>query len=263
MQRLRCQAGRGVGTEGRHGKAGGRHRTEMSADMIAAIVDEGLGNSSYLVDLGDRRALVVDPERDPAPYLAAAAKRGLRLAYVAETHLHADFVSGSRELAAHGAKVLAAAAGRTAFPHRGLDDGTELDLGGLTLRALATPGHTPEHLSYLLLDGRQPLALFSGGSLLVGAVARTVLSGVKRRPPRPAAQCIPAMARRLRASVPRPAPGGRVPAPSPPAAAAAAGWAAVAGAAAVRQAVPWSPRPPVQPPARTAPGYGWWPTAPR
>lgn len=123
----------------------------MSADLITAIVDEGLGNSSYLVDLGDRRALVVDPERDPAPYLAAAADRGLRLAYVAETHLHADFVSGSRELAAQGAEALAAAAGRTAFPHRGLDDGTEVDLGGLTLRALATPGHTPEHLSYLLL----------------------------------------------------------------------------------------------------------------
>ena len=147
----------------------------MSADLITAIADEGLGNSSYVVDLGDRRALVVDPERDPAPYLAATADRGLRLAYVAETHLHADFVSGSRELAAQGAKVLAAAAGHTAFPHRGLDDGTEVDLGGLTLRALATPGHTPEHLSYLLLDGRQPQALFSGGSLLVGAVARTDL----------------------------------------------------------------------------------------
>src|SRR6266487_2042594 len=69
-------------TEGRHGGAGGRHHTPMSAGLIAAIVDEGLGNSSYLVDLGDRRALVVDPQRDPAPYLAAAAgswpRRALR-----------------------------------------------------------------------------------------------------------------------------------------------------------------------------------------
>jgi glyoxylase-like metal-dependent hydrolase (beta-lactamase superfamily II)/rhodanese-related sulfurtransferase len=152
----------------------------MSAGLIAAIVDEGLGNSSYVVDLGDRRALVVDPGRDPVPYLAAAADRRLRLAYVAETHLHADFVSGSRELAAQGAQVLAAAAGHTAFPHHGLDDGTEVDLGGLTLRALATPGHTPEHVSYLLLDGRQPQALFSGGSLLVGAVARTDLIAPER-----------------------------------------------------------------------------------
>jgi hydroxyacylglutathione hydrolase len=152
----------------------------MSAGLIVPVVDEGLGNSSYLVDLGDGRALVVDPERDPVPYLAAAADRRLRLAYVAETHLHADFVSGSRELAAQGAQVLAAAAGHTAFPHRGLEDGTEVDLGGLTLRALATPGHTPEHLSYLLLDGQRPRALFSGGSLLVGAVARTDLIAPER-----------------------------------------------------------------------------------
>lgn len=145
-----------------------------------ALVDEGLGNSSYVVDLGDGRALVVDPERDPGPYLAAAQRQGLTVAYAAETHLHADFVSGSRELAAHGAQVLAAAAGGTEFPHRGLGDGDEVDLGGLTLRALATPGHTPEHLSYLILDGGRPLALFSGGSLLVGAVARTDLIAPER-----------------------------------------------------------------------------------
>jgi len=118
-----------------------------------AMVDEGLGNSSYLLDLGDGRALAIDPERDPAPYLAAADRRGLTIAYAAETHLHADFVSGSRELAAQGAQVIASAAGGLEFPHRGLGDGDEVDLGGLTLRALATPGHTPEHLAYLLLDG--------------------------------------------------------------------------------------------------------------
>jgi len=142
---------------------------------IVAILDEGLGNSSYLVDLGGGRGLVVDPSRDPGPYLAAAARRSLRLAYTAETHLHADFVSGSRELAARGATVLAPATAGLEFPHRGLGDGEEADLGGLSLRALATPGHTPEHLAYLLLDGTRPLALFSGGSLLVGAVARTDL----------------------------------------------------------------------------------------
>ena len=146
-----------------------------ACDLIVPVIDEGLGNSSYVVDLGDGRALVVDPERDPVPYLRAAAGRKLRLAYSAESHLHADFVSGSRELAAQGARVLAAAAGHTAFSHRGLDDGEEVDLGGLTLRALATPGHTPEHLSYLLLDGTAPIALFSGGSLLVASVARTDL----------------------------------------------------------------------------------------
>lgn len=142
---------------------------------LVPFVDEGLGNSSYLIDLGDGRALVIDPSRDPSPYLARAESLGLRVGFSAETHLHADFVSGSRELAAQGAQVLASRAGGTEFSHRGLGDGDEVDLGGLTLRALATPGHTPEHLSYLLLDGNQPRAMFSGGSLLVGAVARTDL----------------------------------------------------------------------------------------
>lgn len=144
-------------------------------DTITAIIDEGLGNSSYLVDLGDGRGLVLDPSRDPAAYLAEADRRGLEIAYALETHLHADFVSGSRELAARGATVVASAAGGLEFPHRPMGDGDEVDLGGLTLRALATPGHTPEHLAYLLLDGPRPLALFSGGSLMVGAVARTDL----------------------------------------------------------------------------------------
>jgi len=139
------------------------------------FVDEGLGNSSYLVDLGDGRALAVDPERDPSPYLATADRAGLAIAFAAETHLHADFVSGSGELAASGAAVLAPAGGGLEIPHQGLGDGDEVDLGGLRLRALATPGHTPEHTAYLLLDGDRPTALFSGGSLLVGAVARTDL----------------------------------------------------------------------------------------
>jgi hydroxyacylglutathione hydrolase len=142
---------------------------------IVTLRDQGLGNASYLVDLGDGRGLVVDPFRDPSPYLAAAGRRGLRLAWTVETHLHADFVSGSRELAAMGATVVAPASARLQFPHRGLGDGDQLDLGGLGLRGLATPGHTPEHLAFMLADGARPLALFSGGSLLVGAVARTDL----------------------------------------------------------------------------------------
>src|SRR5688500_2819789 len=96
---------------------------------VVALVDAGLGNSSYLVDLGEGRAMVVDPSRDPRPYLAEADRRGLRVAYSAETHLHADFVSGSRELAAHGAEVVAASSGRLEFTHQGVVDGEELDLG--------------------------------------------------------------------------------------------------------------------------------------
>ena len=145
---------------------------------IHPVVDEGLGNSAYVVELGDGRALVIDPARDPTPYLELAGWRRLQIAYAAETHLHADFLTGSRELAAAaGTQVLAPHDSRLGFTHRGLEDGEEVDLGGLTLRALATPGHAPEHVSYLLLDGRRPLALFSGGALLTGTVARTDLAG--------------------------------------------------------------------------------------
>jgi glyoxylase-like metal-dependent hydrolase (beta-lactamase superfamily II)/rhodanese-related sulfurtransferase len=145
---------------------------------IHPVVDEGLGNSAYVVELGDGRALVIDPARDPTPYVDLARWRHLRIGYAAETHLHADFLTGSRELAADdGAQVLAPRASRLGFAHRGLDDGEEVDLGGLTLRVLATPGHAPEHASYLLLDGAQPVAVFSGGALLVGTVARTDLAG--------------------------------------------------------------------------------------
>jgi glyoxylase-like metal-dependent hydrolase (beta-lactamase superfamily II)/rhodanese-related sulfurtransferase len=145
---------------------------------IHPVVDDGLGNSAYVVDLDDGRALVVDPARDPTPYQKLArGRRRLRIAYAAETHLHADFLTGSRELAAaDGAQVLAPSASRLGFAHRGLEDGEEVDLGGLTLRTVATPGHAPEHLSYLLLDAGRPLALFSGGALLVGTVARTDLA---------------------------------------------------------------------------------------
>ena len=142
---------------------------------VVASVDEDLGNSAYLVGLGDRRALAIDPPRNLRALRGLARDRGWSLAYGAETHLHADFVSGSRELAASGVDVLAPRAGRYGFPVSGLDHGEEVDLGGPTLRALATPGHTPEHLAYLVLDGARPMALFTGGALLVGAVARTDL----------------------------------------------------------------------------------------
>jgi hydroxyacylglutathione hydrolase len=142
---------------------------------IHPVLDEGLGNSAYVVELEDGRALVVDPARDPSAYLAVAGRRGLEIAYVVETHLHADFLTGSRELAAGGAQVLAPRTSRLRFFHRGLEDGQQVDLGGLVLQAMATPGHAPEHLAYLLVDGDRPLALFSGGALLVGTVARTDL----------------------------------------------------------------------------------------
>ncbi|MFI7596563.1 rhodanese-like domain-containing protein [Actinoplanes sp. NPDC049681] len=149
--------------------------------QLVPLVDEGLGNSAWLLDVGDGRALAVDPPRDLRALRTAAARRGLSVAWAADTHLHADFLTGAVQLAADdGAQILASAAGMRMFEHRGLADGDEVDLGGLTLRALATPGHTDEHLSFLLLDGRTPVGVFTGGSLIVGSAARTDLLGDNR-----------------------------------------------------------------------------------
>jgi len=143
---------------------------------VVAVTDEGLGNTSWVLDLGSGEALAVDPERDPVAYQHVAERLGTEVRFAAETHLHADFVTGSRELATTaGSRVVASAAGDLAWPHTALQAGDELDLGRWQLRALATPGHTPEHLAYLLSAEGRPRAVFTGGSLLVGAVARTDL----------------------------------------------------------------------------------------
>ncbi|MFD6062155.1 rhodanese-like domain-containing protein [Rhodococcus wratislaviensis] len=153
----------------------------MAGIDLVPLVDEGLGNSAYLVDLGDGRALVVDVSRDLRAVHAAAARRGLTVAFAADTHLHADFLSGAHQLGATGGtRVLASAAGDREFPHTGLRDGDEVDLGGLRLRAMMTPGHTHEHLSFLLLDGEKEVGVFTGGSLIVGSAARTDLLGPDR-----------------------------------------------------------------------------------
>lgn len=146
----------------------------MAAHVIP-VVDHGLGNTAWLVDLGDGRALAVDATRDLRALLGAAGSHGLRVAYAADTHLHADFVTAAVDLAADGAQLLASAAGLREYGHRGLADDDDVDLGGLSLRALATPGHTDEHLAFLLLDGADPIGVFTGGSLIVGSAARTDL----------------------------------------------------------------------------------------
>ena len=153
----------------------------MANQIVTTVRDEGLGNSSYLVDLGDGRAMAVDACRDLRALRLEADERGLRIVLAADTHLHADFLSGAVQLAAtEGAVVVASAAGDREFPHVGLEDGQDHDLGGLTLRALATPGHTGEHLAYLLLDGSTVLGVFTGGSLIAGSAARTDLVDPER-----------------------------------------------------------------------------------
>ena len=153
----------------------------MSSIDLVPLVDEGLGNSAYLVDLGDRRALVVDVSRDLRAVHATAARWGLTVAFAADTHLHADFLSGAYQLSATDqTRILASALGDREFAHTGLHDGDEVDLGGLRLRALLTPGHTHEHVAFLLLDGDREVGVFTGGSLIVGSAARTDLVSDER-----------------------------------------------------------------------------------
>lgn len=150
---------------------------------VFPVRDPGLGNTSYLIDLGDRSALVIDPERDPLRYLEVAREHGLAIRHVAETHLHADFVSGARELVAEGATLIAPRQSELAHPHRGVSEGEDLTVGDLTLTVLETPGHTPEHVAYLLQEGSTPRVLFSGGTLMAGGVARPDLISPDRTKP--------------------------------------------------------------------------------
>ena len=124
---------------------------------------------------------MIDPLRDVDRYLDAAAAAGVRISHVFETHVHNDFVTGSRELAARtGARIVASAAAGLEFEHEPVADRDVIAVGDVSFTVLATPGHTPEHVSYLARDVRSPdtsAVLFSGGSLLVGAVSRTDLLG--------------------------------------------------------------------------------------
>jgi hydroxyacylglutathione hydrolase len=150
--------------------------TATGAGTVHALADEALGNTSYIVDMGSGLAASVDPRRDIEDHLALADRLGLRIVAGLETHLHADFVSGSRELAERtGADVYAARDAFLEYGHHGLGDGDELPLGDVLVQAWGTPGHTPEHLSYLVLVDGRPTAVFSGGSLIRGGAARTDL----------------------------------------------------------------------------------------
>jgi hydroxyacylglutathione hydrolase len=145
-------------------------------DLVTSVLDRGLGNAAYLVNVGDGRALAVDASRDLRRLRREAEARGLSIVFAADTHLHADFLSGAVQLAAtDGAQILASKRGARQFQHRPLEDADEVDLGGLTLRAMMTLGHTDEHLAFILLDGSRQLGVFTGGSLIVGSAARVDL----------------------------------------------------------------------------------------
>jgi glyoxylase-like metal-dependent hydrolase (beta-lactamase superfamily II)/rhodanese-related sulfurtransferase len=139
-----------------------------------------LAHASYLLG-SEGEAAVVDPRRDVEEYLAEAQAQGLRIRYVIETHLHADFVSGHHELAERtGAEVVISARAGATFPHRGVRDGEEIRMGALVLRFLETPGHTPESVCVLVTDtaaSAEPALVLTGDTLFIGDVGRPDLAG--------------------------------------------------------------------------------------
>lgn len=141
-----------------------------------------LAQASYMIGSGGIAA-VVDPRRDIDVYLEEAERQGLRIRHVIETHLHADFVSGHRELAARTrSRIYIGGKAEAKFDHQSVRDGDEISFGDVTLRFLDTPGHTPESVSVLVFDrsrGAEPQAVLTGDTLFIGDVGRPDLLGAR------------------------------------------------------------------------------------
>lgn len=138
-----------------------------------------LAHASYLFG-SDGEAAVVDPQRDVEIYIEAAEKQGLKIRHIFETHLHADFVSGHKELASRtGATIYIGKAAQATFPHVGVSDGSEVRVGRCRINILSTPGHTLESSCLLLIDEEKsptPFAVLTGDTLFIGDVGRPDLS---------------------------------------------------------------------------------------
>ncbi len=138
-----------------------------------------LAHASYLLG-SEGEAVVIDPQRDVEIYLEAAQKQNLQIRHIFETHLHADFVSGHKELAARtGATIYIGKQAGATFPHIGVHDGFILPVGKMRLQVLETPGHTPESCCLVVTDeekSQQPWAVFTGDTLFIGDVGRPDLS---------------------------------------------------------------------------------------
>src|ERR1700682_3003463 len=141
-----------------------------------------LAHASYLIG-SDGEAVVVDPQRDVDQYISEAEAQNLKVKYVIETHLHADFISGHRQLAARtGAEVIFGEEAGASFRHRAVRDGDELTVGRVKLRIMETPGHTPESICVLVTDTEvsgQPQKVLTGDTLFIGDVGRPDLAGAK------------------------------------------------------------------------------------
>src|SRR5438128_10533002 len=136
-----------------------------------------LSHASYFI-ASHGEAAVVDPQRDVDLYLDEARREGVAIRYVIETHLHADFVSGHRELAARsGAEIVFGAAAGAEFRHRAARDGDALRVGAIELRAMETPGHTPESTSWLVVENGRATKVLTGDTLFIGDVGRPDLGG--------------------------------------------------------------------------------------
>ena len=159
--------------------AGRRSGKVVELDIV---VTPGLGDNTYVATSGGEAA-VIDAQRDAARFVDVAEARGATIRYVLETHVHNDYVSGAMELQkATGAEIVAPAGGGYRFPVREVAEGDEIRLGDVRLVAMETPGHTPEHVSYLLYQRGSdvPSAVFTGGSLMVEGAGRTDLLGPDR-----------------------------------------------------------------------------------
>lgn len=148
---------------------------------LVAFPTPGLGDQTYLL-VHERRGVLVDPQRDIERFLSVAAERDVEVRFVLETHLHNDYLSGAALAAQRtGAELVLPAAAAAAYPHTPAFHLEDLGAGsGLTIRPIHTPGHTPEHTSYLILINGEPVAVFSGGSLLAASVGRPDLLGPTR-----------------------------------------------------------------------------------
>jgi hydroxyacylglutathione hydrolase len=140
-----------------------------------------LAHASYLIG-SEGEAAIVDPQRDVEEYIRLADAENLKIRYIIETHLHADFVSGHRELAARtGAEIVFGRAAEAEFPHRAVSDGDELKIGAVSLKIIETPGHTPESICILAREENsdEPAKLLTGDTLFIGDVGRPDLAGGK------------------------------------------------------------------------------------
>jgi hydroxyacylglutathione hydrolase len=146
--------------------------------MFQRFFDEGLAQASFLIGCDrSKQAVVIDPRRDASIYAAAAQQSGARIVAAIETHVHADFVSGARELAQKGARVICGPGSGLRFDHHEVRDSERLSIGDTALTFLHTPGHTPEHICILAESPGHPTRLFTGDLLFVGAVGRPDLLG--------------------------------------------------------------------------------------